>query len=42
VENSAGNALRVFGALKRFGAPVESDDVTPETFTGNETTYRSA
>lgn len=40
VENSAGNALRVFGALQRFGAPLESDEITPETFTGNETTYQ--
>src|SRR5262249_48803800 len=40
VENSVDNALRVFDALKRFGAPLESDGVTPETFTGNETTYQ--
>ena len=40
VENSADNALHVFGALKRFGAPLETDDITPETFTRNEITYQ--
>jgi len=40
VENSADNASRVFGALKQFGAPIESDGITPETFTRNEITYQ--
>lgn len=40
VENSADNALRLFGALKQFGAPLESDDITAETFTRNEITYQ--
>jgi predicted nucleotidyltransferase len=40
VENSADNASRVFGALKQFGAPIESDGITAETFTRNEITYQ--
>lgn len=40
VENSAENASRVFGALKQFGAPLESDGINSETFTGHETTYQ--
>lgn len=40
VENSAENASQVFGALKQFGAPIESDGITPETFTRNEITYQ--
>ena len=40
VENSVDNAVRLFGALKQFGAPLESDDITPETFTRNEVTYQ--
>jgi hypothetical protein len=40
VENSADNASRVFGALEQFGAPLESDAITPETFTRNEITYQ--
>ena len=40
VQNSADNAARVFRALKQFGAPLESDAITPETFTGNEITYQ--
>ncbi len=40
VENSAENSSRVFEALKEFGAPLESDNITPETFTRSETTYQ--
>lgn len=40
VENSAENSSRVFEALKKFGAPVESDNITPETFTRSELTYQ--
>ena len=32
IENSAENSLRVFEALKRLGAPLESDKITPATF----------
>lgn len=40
VESSAENAAQVFGALKQFGAPIESDGITSETFTRNEITYQ--
>jgi predicted nucleotidyltransferase len=40
VENSGENSLRVFEALKKFGAPLESDNITPETFTRSEITYQ--
>ena len=40
VENSAENSARVFEALKKFGAPIESDKITPETFTRQGLTYQ--
>jgi predicted nucleotidyltransferase len=40
VEKSAENASRVFSALKRFGAPVQADGITPETFSRHEITYQ--
>ena len=40
VENSAENSVRVFEALTKFGAPLESDKVTPETFTRPSLTYQ--
>jgi predicted nucleotidyltransferase len=40
VDNSAENSARVFKALKTFGAPLESDKITPETFTGDSLTYQ--
>jgi predicted nucleotidyltransferase len=40
VDNSAENSIRVFEALKRFGAPLESDQITPATFTRRELTYQ--
>jgi hypothetical protein len=40
VENSSENSTRVFEALKQFGAPLESDNITPETFTRSEITYQ--
>ena len=40
VENSSENSLRIFQVLKEFGAPLESDGVTPETFTRRELTYQ--
>jgi hypothetical protein len=33
VHNSAQNSLRVVGALTKFGAPLEHDGITWETFT---------
>jgi hypothetical protein len=32
VHNSPQNSLRVVGALKTFGAPLEHDGITPEIF----------
>ena len=40
VDNSAENSLRVFEALKKFGAPLQSDGITPATFTQDELTYQ--
>jgi predicted nucleotidyltransferase len=40
VENSAENSRRVFQALKDFGAPLESDSISAETFTRPELTYQ--
>ncbi len=40
VENSVENSLRVFEALKKFGAPLESDGITPATFNQGEVTYQ--
>jgi predicted nucleotidyltransferase len=40
VENSVENSVHVFEALKRFGAPIESDKITPETFTRPSLTYQ--
>jgi hypothetical protein len=40
VENSQENSVRVFEALKRFGAPLETDKITPETFTQSNLTYQ--
>ena len=40
IENSAENSSRVFEALKKFGAPLESDNITPQTFTRRDITYQ--
>lgn len=40
VENSSENSRRVFHALEEFGAPLEHDSITPETFTRPELTYQ--
>ena len=40
VDNSAENSMRVFEALKKFGAPLEGDQITPATFTQGELTYQ--
>jgi hypothetical protein len=40
VHNSAQNALRVVAALKKFGAPLENDGVTPATFSGKQVVYQ--
>ena len=40
IEASTENASRVFEALRKFGAPLESDRISAETFTGGEITYQ--
>lgn len=40
VHNSPQNSLRVVGALKRFGAPLEHDGITAETFTEKQVVYQ--
>ena len=40
VHNSEQNSVRVVEALKKFGAPVEHDKVTAETFTGKQVVYQ--
>ena len=40
VHNSRQNALRVIEALKKFGAPLEHDKVTAETFTDKQVVYQ--
>jgi predicted nucleotidyltransferase len=40
IENSAENSSRIFGVLKKFGAPLESDGITQATFTRGDLTYQ--
>jgi predicted nucleotidyltransferase len=40
VSNSAQNSFRLVGALKKFGAPLEQDGITPETFTEKQVVYQ--
>jgi hypothetical protein len=40
VNNSASNYLRVVGALKKFGAPLEHDGITAGTFTEKRIVYQ--
>ena len=40
IDNSAENSTRVFEALKKFGAPLEGDEITPTTFTQGDLTYQ--
>ena len=40
VHNSKQNSVRVVEALKKFGAPVEHDKVTAETFTDKQVVYQ--
>ena len=40
VNNSAQNSRRVVEALKQFGAPVDHDGITPETFTEKQVVYQ--
>lgn len=38
--NSRQNSLRVVGALKKFGAPLEHDGINAETFTDKQVVYQ--
>ena len=40
VHNSAQNSVRVVGALKKFGAPLDHDGITPEIFTEKQVVYQ--
>jgi predicted nucleotidyltransferase len=40
VHNSPQNSPRVVGALKKFGAPLEHDGITAETFTAKQVVYQ--
>lgn len=40
VHNSRENSIRVVEALKKFGAPLDHDGVTTETFTGKQMVYQ--
>jgi len=40
VHNSARNSHRLVEALTKFGAPLEHDGITPETFTDKEIVYQ--
>ena len=40
VEKSAKNSHRLFDALKKFGAPLESDHINPTTFIESDVTYQ--
>jgi predicted nucleotidyltransferase len=40
VRDSPENARRLHAALAAFGAPLQHDGITPETFTGEEVVYQ--
>jgi predicted nucleotidyltransferase len=40
IHNSAQNSYRVVEALKKFGAPLEHDGITAETFTEKQVVYQ--
>jgi hypothetical protein len=40
VDNSAQNSRRVVEALRKFGAPLDRDGITPETFTEKQVVYQ--
>jgi hypothetical protein len=40
VDNSPQNAARLFHALAKFGAPLQEDGITPETFTQDGIVYQ--
>ena len=40
VHNSARNSARIVEALRKFGAPLDHDRITPDTFSGNQVVYQ--
>jgi len=40
VNNSPENSARVVGALREFGAPLDHDEITAETFAGKQAVYQ--
>lgn len=40
VDNSSENSARLVAALRKFGAPVEHDRITAETFTNKQVVYQ--
>src|SRR5690349_16291176 len=40
VNNSAQNSQRVVGALRKFGAPLDHDEITAETFAEQHVVYQ--
>ena len=40
IHNSPQNSVRVVAALEKFGAPLEHDGITPETFTEKQVVYQ--
>jgi hypothetical protein len=40
VNSSASNSLRVVEALKKFGAPLDKDGITAETFREKQVVYQ--
>jgi hypothetical protein len=40
VHNSAQNSVRLVGALKKFGAPLDQDGITAETFREKQVVYQ--
>jgi hypothetical protein len=40
VHNSAENSIRLVAALKQFGAPLDHDGISAETFTGKQVVYQ--
>ena len=40
VHNSSQNSARVVEALKKFGAPLDQDGITKQTFTGKQVVYQ--
>lgn len=40
VRNSAENSIRLVAALNQFGAPLDHDGITAETFTGKQVVYQ--